>query len=146
MFRKIFLYLPFFFHPCVLQMTKKNYMKVRPRLYIDRLAHWRCSLVDPQFEIWALAAVPNSTIHQENHAIFQFGLNEQKHLYHDRIRTQDHRIVKPMSYHWATTYLLEILWYPIHKSYESIVKSWGTARNIPYTAIYSTFVGQPIYI
>ena len=32
------------------------------------------------------------------------GMNEQKQLYHDEIRTQDHRNVKPRSYHWATTY------------------------------------------
>ena len=33
-----------------------------PRLYVDRLAHWRYSLVDPQLEIQALAAVPKDCL------------------------------------------------------------------------------------
>ena len=48
-----------------------------PRLYIDRLAHWRCSLVDPQLEIQALAAVPkaflNYTSRESRNLSFNLG-------------------------------------------------------------------------
>ena len=42
------------------------------RLYIDRLAHWRGSLVDPQIEFEAFVGFPRpfSTMYHENHAIF----------------------------------------------------------------------------
>ena len=45
---------------------------VLPRLYIDWLAHWRCSLVDPQIEFEAFVGFPRpfSTMYHENHAIF----------------------------------------------------------------------------
>ena len=88
------------------------------RLYIDRLAHWRCSLVDPQLEIQALAAVPkaflNYTSRESRNLSFNLGWMNKKLLCHDGIRTQDPRIMEPMSYHWATAFFLIMGWYFVY--------------------------------
>ena len=74
-----------------------------PRLYVDRLAHWRYSLVDPQLEIQALAAVPkdflNYTSWESRNLSFNLGLMNKKLLCYVGIRTQDPRVMKPTSYH-----------------------------------------------
>ena len=120
---------------------------LEPRLYIDRLAHWRCSLVDLNLKFELLLRFPRPVCPISQLYIkritqsFNLGWMKKKQSYLNGIRTLDHRIKRPRSYHWATTYLHPNSWYRLDKSYENKAKIWGTARNIPDTAIYSPYVG-----
>ena len=117
------------------------------RLYIDRLAHWRCSLVDLNLKFELLLRFPRPVCPISQLYIkritqsFNLGLMKKKQSYLNGIRTLDLRIMSPSSYNWATTYLHSVRWYCLNKSYESKAKNWGTARNIPDTVIYSHYVG-----
>ena len=113
------------FQLCNVQAYLRNTtLYVGSRLYIDRLAHWRCSLVDPQLEIQALAAVPkvflNYTSRESRNLSFNLVWMNKKLLCHDGIRTQDPRVMKPTSYHWATAYFQIMVWYFVYISYKTI--------------------------